>query len=525
MSLTPTLALVSNAILNNQGLAVSQELIAAVDAFNTAPVSQSVQALLAQSNITTSVKQSLQDAPSFLTGMTPAGVDIPAGYTGENVAADLLVQANTVFGGSVQSFGYAYAQAYSYASSMFEMYGALSSASVSSFNDYGFQVSNYRDLLSIGVTSQFDTDTIGMLVNEIDRLGEMFDVTDLTQMHHPASVMSRLVALGLGGTALIKDKLYAYGATNMETSGIMDVKYDVLLAIMNSVTGNDLDEVLEITGYQPLEDMSSLLQVLDLNTVFSNELVSKLGSLEEFTTKLSNIGGTFADINEVKDFYSKIAISDFERLNALESPAPETLFGDYTATMGTGAGPFENPTMTDLLGSAAGAGYIADLNTCVTEQNYLMTCADTVIAFKTFIDTHVGAGTVPDTATLDSLILEINQDSIYIEHINNGHSAMINIASRLAQEVANQALAGIELGQTGTFNNRLTLSNELTKLSNDPLGLHSIEIFKGMASDDVYGDALLAGINEANNLALAQKYKIPTANQIDTLAYANSLGV
>jgi len=459
--------------------------------------------------------------PVCLTGLPPDGVERAAG-AGNNVVGDILSTATSIVSKGVQGITSLIGQASSYAATAFGFQGALAQAQGMKFDDMGFTFGNFNDLSSCGVTSQFSPTTTAAFGTELARLGTLFDVTDLYNLAKPGAVCANLITQGYGYAGSLYVKLEDEG---LDLENLPYENQDVILGVMSTITGHDLTEILDGTSFNPFnpDAIQTLADVLDINNVLGPDITSEISSLDALSNKLGNIGGSFSSAAEIGEFYSSLEIKSFPALASLGTLLPDSLVGDMSPIIGSGSGPFRNPTATDILGSAAGIGYTDNIKHCVDTQRDLINNNSNVRNLVDYLESNLEQ---LDNAMLSVLVSNINEDSGIQEVLDQANESMINAASQLSTEKKNQLIAGCKFGDDmlpGSVGGVMSMTTQLPGLSLDPMNLGVGSMLSNMAGDDTYGEALQASIVESRNLSRFAVFGIEPGQKMDPAAYAKSL--
>lgn len=518
-NLTPLLLIAGVGLLKNSGIGISKDLTASATSFNTTGVSGVVQAAYERSD--EEGKAILALLPVVLTGLPPDGVEQVSGAS-NNVVGDIITSASAIVSKGVQGITSLIGQASAYAATTFGFQGALAQAQGMKFDDMGFTFGNFGDMTSCGVTSQFSAEATAGLGTEMARLGTLFNVEDLYNLANPGSVCASVISQGYGYAGSLYVKLEDQG---LDLENLSGENQDIIVNVMSTVTGADLLEILNGTGFDPFNAsaIQTLADVLDINNVLGPVVTGEVDSFDALSNKLGNIGGTFTSASEIGDFYSSLEIQSFPALASLGTLLPSALVGDMSSIIGAGSGPFRNPTATDILGSAAGIGYTDNIQQCVDLQRDLVANNSNVRNLLDYLESNLDQ---LDNATMSILVTNINEDSGIQEVLDQGNDSMINAASQLVTEKKNQLIAGCKLGDDmlpGSVGGVMSMTTQLPGLALDPMNLGVGNMLSNMAEPGAYGEALQASIVESRNLSRFAAFGIEPGQKIDPMAYAKSL--
>lgn len=519
-NLTPLLLLAGVGLLKGSGLGVSRKLTSTATAFNTSGVSGPVQAAYARAD--NEGKSILEQLPTSLTGFPPDGVPRAPGATGSNIITDITSTASSIFSKGVLGFTSLLGQAGGYAATTFGFQGAIAQAQGMKFDDMGFTFANYNDVASGGVTNQFKVNTATGIGTEITRLGTLFDVGDLYNFATPGSICSNLINQGLGDVGNLSNKLEEQG---VDLLGLKFDNQDIITEVMSSINGRDLEEIFGVTNFNPFNPgaIQTLADVLEITNVLGPDVTSEINSFDALSNKLGNIGGNFNGVGDISNLYSGLDLTSFPKLAALGTLLPDNLVGDLSSTLGEGSGPFRNPTVTDIIGSAAGTGYTNNIQNCINTQTDLISNNSNVRNLVDYLETN---GSAMDNNMLAVLVANVNEDSGIQEVLDVGNDNMINAASQIASEKKNQLIAGCKFGTDmldGSTSGVMSLTSQLPGMSLDPMSLGTGGMLYDMAGDDVYGEALQASIVESKNLSKFAVFGITPGQKMDPMAYSKQL--
>ena len=204
--LTPILAIASAGLLENNGLAASANLISAISSYNSLAITSNVQTCLGNANISTNVRSSLTSIPSCLSGIVSANlrVTVPDNITSEfnfnNLVSDVKQQLDLIMTNGALGLTSIIPQIQATCVNSFDLRGTYQRMTEGHFDDFGITVGSYSDVLTGGVSSQFSQFEGGLnngavreMLVELGRLGTMFNVARLSQMHEPYILCQNLI--------------------------------------------------------------------------------------------------------------------------------------------------------------------------------------------------------------------------------------------------------------------------------------------------------------------------------------------
>lgn len=524
-------------LLNNKGLGVSNDLKAEVEKFNTTNISGSVQSILASAS--EEVIAELDRAPSFMTGFCPPGITIGGSALVKNVPQAVLDQGKSLFAppaapsslsqygivdSAVSTFTSVYSAASGYAAQTFGFQGSLAQAQGMKFDDLGFQFSNYTDVISGGVTSQFNADGVPAMAEQLTKFGTMFNTSDLARISDPLVLVKNLIDQGLGSVGGLEDMINEQ-LINLDDEYPDDTTKALVKNILAEITGSDLDEIILVTEFNPAypENIRTLADVLDINNLFDEEARSALGnnpSLDTFANKMSNLGGNFSNTASIGSFFSSLDLKSFPTLAGLGALLPEGLTAGLSSIMGKGTGIFGNPTVNDMTSSASGLDYTGWIKSINETQRQLLEFDEDVYALKNYLDTE----SVIDPGILGVLIDNILGKPGLQTTISDAEALMRKCADKLDTEKLNLTAAGINPGTTASNNGGLmNFSAGLHGFGVDPMNLGLGSQITNLSQPGLEGEAMAASIVEGKNLGRLAVFGIDPGTKMDPMAYAKSL--
>lgn len=517
-ALSGLMVIAGSGMLKDDSVQVNPDLTDATNQFNNSGLTSLMQATMQATNPL--IKAALSMAPTVLSGMPSPG----AGDTGTNtnLIDAIKAQADSIVERGAKGFASIFGQTSSHAATSFSFSGALAQAQGKSFEDFGFTFANYDDILTGGVSNQFVIDSLPKLASELPSFGTMFTTDDLANMTNPGSVASNLIDQGLGGVGDFAAMLEDEGC---DLENLADENPTVILDVMSRIIGSDLNEILDSTGFVPPPNASinTLADIFEIDNLLTEEAQSALGdnpTVDDLSRKFSNIGGRFKDIAALGKLYSSLELTSFPRLRELGALIPSDMELDLSSTLGKGTGELGNPTISDMMGSVSGVGYIDKIKQLAKTQADLIENSPEVQNLAQYLATNP---TNPNPATLDLLISNINSKPELIEVLNKAKAAAIDITEKLSTEKSNIDVASINTSATASTQGLVSMAGNLHGYGVDPMSLGMGSVLEGSAKDNVYGDALKASLIEGRNLGRLAVFGIKPGTKMDAMEYANSL--
>ena len=258
--LTPLQLIAGAGLLQNQGLEVSPELTAAIDAYSNTPVmSAFFEALALDSSLATLAANTV---PAFSNSVPTAYANL-----GTQMSTVINAQATADFGsGDIGKFVQALnlVQAYGQNTNLF-----INSA-VNSQNYLGNTFTSTNDMVTGDVTTiNLATTTFGQ---DLARLGGLIDLNNLGDLGSPLSLIQRIVQL-TGNIPVLSLLLLAEGVSedivlNLTdpTISVSDSVQRLMYQAMTRVTGDALAQILKVLKIttQGIETMADLLNPVRL---------------------------------------------------------------------------------------------------------------------------------------------------------------------------------------------------------------------------------------------------------------------
>lgn len=496
--LTGAMALSASGLIKGQGLSINSDLTNTLNDYNNNRLIVAVRTAL-QSGEQSQVEP-LRLLPDFITGNLP--IDIPvspttlsqSSFSNSNLANRILGQATKLLS-SVPLFLEVLQQSLSFVSKNVEFKKTVNATATTNFDDLGFQYSNYTDVITGGVSNQFKTEHMPALAAELKNLGTLFNPKELSKLDDPGILIKNLIQQGLGNVGNLEAQV---SATDIDLNTADEYDRVTLMAIISSINGPDLDEIIKTTGFQPyrLEEITDLGKVFEIQNIFSPDALQAIdnGSLEDLSRKLSNIGGSFNNFEEVGNFYSSLNLKSYPRLDQLKTLMPSDLLGDLNNDIGIGTGENNSVTVNDMLGSVSGEAYIDRFKEINETLDYLVDNDIDVYNLVTSLESA-------SYSDLYNLVNNVISKPSLQEIFNRANSHYIDANDKLRLETTNLELAGIDpenmVPNKDSVLNFVNQLQDITKSSNET-GVTSL--LNNLKTDDIYGDAMEASLAEAHNL-------------------------
>jgi hypothetical protein len=553
MAITSAQTIAAAGLVNGQGITTSQDMGSQFSTNAAKPL------VIAIDNLYLPLTG--PNAVSNITPLSSSLSNIPKWVSCRNGTAKISSQA-TAQGGSivgsgvtgVKNFALTVNQTGGYGSASLDWASSIQQYQGKSFTDFGLQNKSYQDIASGGTTGTFSSlkSAPGGLQNalkdfgaSLSKLGTAFSFTDLTQTFAPASFIKNLRRQGLGDVGELNYKLAAQGITSDADLDKADPA--VLRKTMDTVTAADVQKVVNQTGMQlpPGAKLEKLSDLLNAKKILPPNLqaMAPSGSMTDVNSVLGNMGGKFGSGADVSKFVGRSEVPEFPRLNALSSPLPQSIITDLSPYIGKvemapvdgvvqtlGTGPLGNPTVKDMMGSAAGVGFTDNFAKINAAHDSVMNSAvgqalHTALVNLYNSDKNNEAYGSYMTA-LDTAIANFNRAVADSPEIKAAQEAVVGSILQLTRESGLLPLAGVDLanppavpGITGVLN----MAKSLPKYGVDKQNLGFKDVISGVADkNSVYGEAIQAAMMEGRNRAGQTSAGIPDNISADPTAILGS---
>jgi hypothetical protein len=547
MALTPTALIATTGLMQGQGLGLNStqnNLIAQVNSDPLVGGASSLSALIASTPGAPSIS-----LPSFLTTMATASSSIAT------QAQKMLPSAGTMLGN--KNFLQMFSSAGSHAGIASQYSAAIAELGPKSFGDMGIGVSVFSGVTSGGLTSLFPSLAAGgfatlaakaktlsfgslasvipndpsqagsvltgslfsNLGSSLKNFGDVYDFTDLRTLGTPQGLVASIQNQGLADKYGINDYINSLGYDPHNLNKIPD---SVFQAVLSSIQGEDLSNLITSLNVKPVSgaNVTSLADLLNISTFIPSQLISALGlhpsasGLQGLGNSLTNLGvqGSNMDIGKM---VSTVETKSLKHLDSLTELIPQSVQAALKPMLGNGSGPFGNPTMNDMMGSVAGQ-HSNDLNSMGDTISSLsgsavgQSLATAMTALKAAISSGMGISTAATAlnSAISGFTAQAASNSQLSGALSTLNTATSNIQTHLDLENSNLSLAGVNLdaadttavdtgGGVAPF---LSLGMNLHSYGVDKNKVGHSNLFEGVATDDVTGDAIRASLAEGRNL-------------------------
>jgi len=500
--------------MSGQGLGVSGKLTSTLSSFNSSAITTTYGNLIASLN---SANVALPTMPAYFTGLDTSG---------NSITSTISTTASTI-APDTKKFISNFNNASAFGSASFAWSAALTDASSKSFDDFGLGMDKFSSMSAGGLNNVFagpgGAVDFGALSTTIKGFGTAFDTSNLQKMFTPNGFIASLQKQGLGNVGGLSDQLDDLG---VDINNIDSADPKLLTQALSTVTGSELQKIIKQTGMNlpPNANVTSAADLLDARKVIPVDVLTKLpgGSLLGLGNALSNMGGSFSTPGDLSNMLGGLKVPSLPNLDGLSKPIPDDIKAMFAPMLGSGSGPFGNPTINDIIGTAAGHGHTDAFTSIVSaHQNILASpagqnlkaAADALAADPTNT-TKFNNFVAAQTAVVNSSNADLQK------LIATCDDSITKSQTQLDTETSNLSTAGISPA-TATVpqpTQLLSLASKLHELGQDKQKLGFNEMLSSMASNDVYGDAIQAALTEGQNIAKSATAGVPNTTKIDPMA-------
>jgi hypothetical protein len=518
--ISPTMLIAADGITSGSGLGVSANLTAALSSFNSSPLVQlytDVRTALNGANV------AVPDVPSYLNGKITS--------TSETSITVAVSSAAAAIAPDAKKFIANFAAADSFAQTSFTWLGAMSDMGTKTFESFGLGVTNFSEMVSGGAGKVFAAAEgakadLNSLSSSLTKFGSAFDPSNLQKMFEPAGFIANLAKQGLGNVGGLSDALEAAG---LDPKSLESANPEVVKQTLAKITGSDLEKIIAQTKISlPINHMvKTAADLLDAKKVLSPTELAAIpgGALSGLGNALTNMGGSFKSAADIAKNLAATKIPSLKHLDALPNPLPAGVMSSFASKMGSGGGPFGNPTISDIIGTAAGYKHTDAFTTLVnghtailaSSQGQALQAAATALIADPTNSTKLSNFTAAQAAITGAT------DANLAKIVSDCSAAVTASSNQLITEATNQSKAGLVVSAAATPNTAqlLAFANKLPMYGIDKTQAGYNYILTNMATDDQYGEAIIAslseGINAAKN-ALAGIASTTQSNAADALA-------
>jgi hypothetical protein len=530
----------ANGMMNGGGIGVNTDMTSQISSAASNPISTMMTSLqVAAANANVALGTALSSLPSAFTSVVSTGA--AAAAQAAQMAPDVktfisLQSAATAFGSASAEYG-----------------AALSEFGTKTFSDLGIGVSSFTDTNSGGMTSlvpglgafaaKAKNDAFGSIGLNLDpvalakgqaqmasaslsdglkevgsglkNFGTLFDFSNPQKLGYKGLV-ENLQKQGLADSVGINDGIDAAGYDPTKLSLVPDT---VLHDVLTGVTGNDLAKIISQTGVTKAGTYETAADLVDPTKTMSPGAVAALGLKPgSGIIGLKSLGNTMTNIGVPMDAASAANLMDGIQtkvggyLSGIKDIIPQSVKSGLGPILGTGSSPFGTPSMSDMMGSLAGA-HTDDFNAANTQltsiatstQGQALTSAMSALQAACLSGVGIAAALSALQSASTSFVSTAVGNPNMASALASINSSMSSVSSHLALETSNLSLAGLNLSSPPTSPvgsaQILAFASKLHSFGVDKLQIGHADIFTGAATNDLTGDAIKASLLEGRNVA------------------------
>jgi hypothetical protein len=291
---------------------------------------------------------------------------------------------------------------------------------------------------------------------------------------------------------------------------------------LNGIIGPVFTRVTELSGIKGYT-ASSLGELLDLSKVFPADALALVPGRDfaGLANMFVNLGGKFKSFSDIAAMLKSISVPNLTYLSTHTSPVTASDVTNLTSQLGTGTGVFGNPTITDIIGTAAGTVHVGNLTTVSSVLTTVSSLAagQSLIACLANLAVACASGNsgyITSNITIVRNAANIfNADSTVVSS-TTGNTAITNMQTQLTREATNLAKAGISLDSVPVsgVTSVIGLVNSLHNYGVDSSKLNYNALFAGTVQQNNGGDAVLASLIEGQNINTQAQYGVPIGTKI-----------
>lgn len=480
----------------------------------------------------------LKTLPGCLSGAASGSLGsmlTAAGIDANNLVGDCLSQAQSLLSGGVPAFTNIMENVNEFCTNSAELSSMIDQAKNLNLpaGDLGFNLNNIKDTVTGGVTAQFGPLDQGFreLCNDMGNFGSLINANDLTNCFTATSIAQNLCNKGYSEQIL--EQCQKVGINSVDE--IINGNETLIRQALENVPVDVVRQIAETTDCVPVSgELTNLSQIYNNpETFLSSEALSAAGgSVSALQEKLFNVCGVTTNagtFQEIGDRLSELVQPEIPLLDTTNNDrtAWSSIFPSAQQTsgvLGSGLGIFGNPTIADVIGVAAGIGYTASIVNMSSAQerlaatpqgSALIGAINNIIADPSNDDGNAAALTAAAAPFVNPT------DPVIIAELANAQQEFVTIANRIVREKNNLAAAKINPSQiNGSAVDVLDWIGGLNKLHDDPYNLGYADFVRAVATNDVYGEAIKAAIDEGNNLTVLTDLGIRVPLPLSSEQYA-----
>lgn len=460
-----------------------------------------------------------------LTGVVPATYSAtitPAG----NLAAAIATRAGAILDTTdLSGFAQFFSVVVGYASQMVKLFKDTNNLSVTEIENYGADIKGLSDIATsglIGLVAPRDAETLANLAADLQDLGRIFDFQDLELLGTARGLIKQISATNLAENIKIVAEFQKIGITRVDYTD----------ANIESICNNICRSITVSREFQTAFNSNlDTTQVKNLAEILvPGKCLSRSKGSVTFTDFVE-LGDKFTvfprlaikSSKELGDLLAKIGTTgELAELDAVDSVISTDDIDDLKDNYGYGSGPYGNPTVIDLIGSAGGVGLKELFNECAVAARYIETTSYGIALDGFYDDIIAAAAEDPiDTATINARVSSINStisslladnDTEVAAQVQILNTKYAQIAKKISDELELSSKAGLDVSSFAANNKNALLSfaSNLENFGADSDKIGTKTLIDALTSADVYGQAIRTSLQTgANQSALKAQGLIP----------------
>jgi hypothetical protein len=298
-------------------------------------------------------------------------------------------------------------------------------------------------------------------------------------------------------------------ASGVNLSDISNSAYaGTISRVLSTVSGSDLATIATRLEAQLPDTVRSAADLLSVQKLLPSVPLnfSSFGQLGNQLSEFVQESGLKSSEN-FGNLLRQMEIPQLDLLKNVQQVMPDSVKQIYTSVLGSGSGPYNNPTLTDMLGTVSGINI-------KSAQDTILRAVNAVAGLPQGQDLIQIAQSMIGADPLEELPLLRDEYESKLAEIaalpNQALQSLMGSAQSLwntqAEGVINEKrlmdLAGVnfEFRSATDRNSVFSLAANLHEAGIDQFRLGSSEIFEAMATTDIYGEAVQAALVEGRNL-------------------------
>jgi trimeric autotransporter adhesin len=575
VAITPTVMIAAQGMLSGQGIGVSADMTSKISGAVSSPINSGITSLQAQATALAGTD------PVSAAAITAALSSLPSAFTSVASAASSAASQASSMVPDVKSFINIHNSSTAFGSASMEYGAALAEFGNKSFGDLGIGVKSFVDSNSGGLTSlvpglgslaaKAKTDAFGGLAGSLDptallkgqaqaassalgdglksvgqgigNFGSLFDFKNPQKLGYQ-SLVKNLQDQGLADSVGLNDAISTAGFDPKKLGAVPD---DVLKQVMSKIQGSDLQKIIAQTGVKiPTGSVGSLADLVDPSKIMPAGALAALGIKPgSGLDGLKSLGNTFTNIGVPMDGASAAKLLSGVQtkvggyLSNLTSLVPASVSATLKPFLGSGTSPFGTPSMSDMMGSVAGKhtddfaaagkqlGSIAN-----SSQGQSVATAMTAVLAAISSGSGLSAALSTLSSASSGFAAQAASNSTLSSALGSITGSMSNVTGHISLENSNLNLAGLALNALPTVlpgsGQILAFASKLHSFGVDKMQIGHSDVFSGVASDGLAGDAIKAALLEGKNVAAMSamgKTAPSVSNPTKALADANAANI